>query len=207
MKPLFVLVAVTLCISCKKENISFPQDLYFTKITATSNLRLFINEIEVFDKSTIDNFTSQANIFNLQNQRIGPASKRTFLSRDTAVFASQAFKYSVGVSKNGNRFLFASPPYRTFFITVLVGIELYQRNITPFGVGYIVNEVMVGTGNLTNLDLSIFSYRLSRRDTRADSYQSSYANVTNQFNQDFIGTLAQTDTLAIREFKATFVAK
>jgi hypothetical protein len=130
------------------------------------------------------------------------------LSRDTAVFVSQAFKYNVGVSKNGNRFLFASPPYLTSFIVVPVGIELYQRNIIPLGaVLYAVNEVMVGTGNFTNLDLSIFSYRLSRRDTRPGSYQSSYANVTNQFNQDFISTLGQTDTLAIREFKATFVAK
>lgn len=209
MKLFFIFLTLTICISCKKERVNFPTSLYHTKTTASTNVRLFINKLEIFDKPTIDNFIKDINIFNRQNQTVGPAEKLTFISKDTVVFGTSIQKYNV--SLNGNQFLFTSPPYSVSLpFTVPSGMDLYPDKITQLSSGnpsYQVNKIVVATGNYMSLEISFFSYLLSRKDISSGSSQYFYSTAGNVFNQNFINTLGQTDTLAIQEFKGAFVAK
>jgi hypothetical protein len=203
MKQLFPFIILAFFSSCKKEDINFPQTLYLKKVTASTNVRLFINKIEIFDKSVIDNFTNRTSIFNLQNQAINPALYIKFFSKDSASFNSPTFRYSVTV--NGNQFLFKSPPYLTSLIFLPDGITIYPPEITPWGTNaYIVKETTVGFGNFMKLDISLFAYSLVRSNSNSGYYQRSNATIFNQFNPNFINTLGQTDTLAIQEFTETF---
>ncbi len=206
MKLLFAFLTIAMCISCKKETIDFPQDLYLSKITASTDVRLFINKIEIFDKPTIDRFISQATIFNLQNQLIDPSTKMAFPSKDTVIFGSSTSKY--GVNLNGNQFLFTSPAYLVSILLIPSGIMLFPEKITPIpGIGYAVNETRVGYGDFTNLKISLFSYKLLRRNMSSGNYESLSATLYNEFNQPFINALGATDTLAIQEFKLSFNEK
>jgi hypothetical protein len=205
MKHLIPLIIVVFLISCKKEGANFPQSLYLKKVTALSNVRLYINKIEILDKSIIDSFIKRTNIFNLQNQTIDPTSNVTFISIDTATFDSPTVKYSV--SLNGSQFIFKSPAYFTTQNLFPEGILAYPPKITPVpNTGYLISEMIVGNGNFLNLDISLFTYSLSRGNVNSGYFQTSAEKIFNQFNHNFINTLNQTDTLAIQEFTAKFKA-
>lgn len=200
---------VFICISCKKETINFPHSLYHTKTTATTDVRLFINKVEIFDKTIIDNFIKNINIFNRQNIPVNPNEKITFPTKDTIVFESSGVKYNSVLT--GNQFIFTSPPY---YVTMLTsspnGMELYPDKVLQLpGISpsYVVNRYSVATGDYNSLYISFFSYLLRKVSPGSGAYLHYYSNAGNVFNQNFINTLGLSDTLAIQEFRANYEAR
>ena len=216
----FILALFVAVAACKPERIDkapeFPADLYITKVNKKAGIRLFINKIEIKDKAVIDAFVAGERNFHVESRDVTAEDKISFLSADTASMENLYNKMTV--SKTGDQFIFRSvsdhwiSPNDTqqFFY-------MYKYRSEPGRSRYdgklAVNMMVVGYGDYSNVELSVFNYKIVRAGYyRDDSYFGSgslYRSVAtgkvfNEFDEAYLQTLTKTDTLAIEEYSYTF---
>jgi hypothetical protein len=216
----FILVLFVAAAACKNKSIDkapeFPADLYITKVNKKAGIRLFINKVEIKDKAVIDAFVAGERNFHVESRGVTAEDKISFLSADTASMENLYNKMTV--SKTGDQFIFRSVSdhwispndTRQFFY-------MYKYRTEPTRPRYdgklAVNMMVVGHGDYSNVELSVFNYKIVRAGYyRDDSYFGSgslYRSVAagkvfNEFDEAYLQTLTKTDTLAIEEYSYTF---
>lgn len=219
MKPVFYLLfAIILSVilsACENETDrteTFPISLYASEITQVSDIRLFINKTESFDKDTIERFTQGSTFFGIENIKFTESDTILFTSKDSIVFGSYTSKYSVYT--NGQQFLFYSPVY-TYFVDKWTSILKHRGEQTPIppssGYQYSEKEVRVGYGSYTDIELCLLTYKLSGSIYTSDGQLLSrymrQIKTLNEFNEDFIQELGAYDTLAVQESRVRFIRK
>lgn len=205
----------TLLSACENEaerTETFPISLYASEITQVSNIRLFINKKESFDKDIIERFTQGSTFFGMENIELTEGDTILFTSKDSIIFGSYTSKYSVYT--NGQQFLFYSPVY-TYFVDKWTSILKHRGEQTPIppssGYQYSEKEAIVGYGSYTDIELCLLTYKLSGSIYSPDGLLLSrymrQRKTLNEFNEDFIQELGTYDTLAVQESRVRFIKK
>jgi len=202
-----VIIVIFLC-SCEKEEefSDFPVTLYANKITYISNVKLFVGKNKINDKETIDKFIKDEDWFRLPN--IEPDYDEIyFFSKDSVNIYTQSFS----VRKTNKQFLF----YSSRFIQTS-GSQDVRRSLmkytsellipipSPSGDLYATNEVRVGYGSYTNLEMCFVTYKIRKW---SGNWYSGAGTFINEFNEEAINTLQPLDTLAIMEYRIKFITK
>ncbi len=197
--------------SCEKDNDSieiFPTTLYTNKITQVSNVRMFINKKEIFDREIIKSFTQDAECFNLPtNNIIEKKDTIIFHSRDSVSFS---FVYDGhNVEKKGDLFLFHSKYFvcqeQNDRISPSSLLKYDTQNIPVDFNQYLKKALVVGYGSYNRLELCFTAYKLSLNDDWSGSWM--WGTFLNEFNESAKNLLTAKDTLAIQEYRILFSAK
>lgn len=222
MKFYFTVLLSVLLIACKNHDIDkiaqFPTDLSMVKVNKKSGIRLFINKIEVKDQAVIDEFVAGQQNFGVSSQSIVSSEKIRFLSPDTASIDNIAEK--LAVIKTGTQFLFTSvnPAYLTLEYARLIDNMNKHRSelgLPRYDGKYVVNRIVAGYGNYSEIEIPVFNYKLVKAYTVEDYYgwgeylfrSVNSGKVFNEFDMTYINSLTKTDTLAVEEYSYTFQAK
>ncbi len=203
MKLICYLLITTVLFSCKKESaVVFPQTLYAKKIIKKTDVRLFINKVEIFNAAVINKFISNSTYFNFHTEPVSPDGKIIFINPDTALIGTTTDK--LFIVKTGNQFLFNSPPMLQSD-HILDGLFKYTGTKLRWPGGYITSIITVGYGSYSNLDISVLGYKL-KYGTQS-SFGGSAGIAFNEFDETYISKLGPFDTLAIQEYKYNFKAR
>lgn len=230
MKNLFLLLLIILSVSCRKTDIeadhiiTFPSDLYITKINKKSGLRLFAGGVEIKNQAVINSFIKRHGGFGIKDSVVVSNEKITFISPDTLHFGSATMVYSV--YKKDDQFIFKSKNKLILPANSYNSIKnLYKyTDESPelvYNGNYRLNSFRVAYGNYAQLDLSVLSYKTIASSPFATDYfdnlgagaifptPPSYyvGNIFNEFNENFIRSGRSSDTLAVEEYSYTFKIK
>jgi len=204
----YSLTIIMLLCSCKKEKEDFPIILYAREISQVSDVRLFVDKSEVTDKTIIDKFISDVDLFTLPYHIDLSDGIIHFHSKDSATFWTETQRFYV--QKEVQQFLFYSD-----FITGLLVMRpffMYTSELIPVapitGYSHMTKEVRVGYGSYTDMEMCFVAYKLKKPvNIPDDVYILQWGTFVNEFNEEGINTLQPLDTLAIMEYKIRFVAK
>lgn len=223
---LMAILLVVFPAACKKQPAEqaieleprFPGDLYVVKVTKKAGIRMFINKIEVKNKWIIDRFISGEQNFGVQTQNVVSDEKIRFISPDTASIENRASK--LVVTRDGDQYLFRSinKNYITSEYFRLIGKMNKRRSelgAPRYDGKYQVDFLMVGYGSYTKIEMPVYNYKLVKAHKVDDyfgsgEYMSRSVNtgkVFNEFDETYINSLTQTDTLAVEEYAYTFMLR
>jgi hypothetical protein len=233
MKKIFYISILlsSVCFSaCEKESsdeLKFPVTLYPEKIAQVSPIRLFTDGREIaIDPATAKKIVEKLHIPSIADiQQTAADNAIVFISKDSAnisieirdpygiVIDDEIVTFTV--KKEGQRFIFYSPLDRTEFIDlpyhkdgthILKHPEAWHSH-PESNVRYPI--VNVAYGDYTDMDFCILTYGYYRQNTIV--YENGIpelfwvgGSVSNEFNEDFISTIAVNDTLAIQEYRIKY---
>ncbi|MEO6286679.1 MAG: hypothetical protein ABIN80_25045 [Dyadobacter sp.] len=221
MKLYLIFFLSVLLAACKNKDIisasKFPAELNIVKVNKIS-IRLFINKMEVKDKDVIDSFIAGDKEFGVSPHAVSGSDKLRFFSADTASINDGNEK--VAVTRTQHQFLFTSvkPSYQSLEYFRLIGnMNKYRSELggPRYDGKYAVQNMMVGYGNYSEIEIRVFNYKLVKAHKGFDYYfgiERLYRSVNagkvfNEFDEKYVNSLTQTDTLAIEEYSYTFRAK
>jgi len=203
-----LVIIVIFLYSCEKEEkfSDFPVTLYENKITHISNVRLFVGKTKISDKETIDKFIKDEEWFQVPNDVEPDYDEIYFYSEDSVKIYTQSFS----VRKKDKQFLF----YSSRFIQTIGSQDIIRSLMkytsellipipSPSGDLYATNEVRVGYGSYTNLEMCFVAYKIRKW---GGNWYSGAGTFINEFNEEAINTLQPLDTLAIMEYRIKFTA-
>ncbi len=211
-KPGFLLLILLVFFSSckKKDSVTFPQTLYLTGISKTSEVRMFNNHAEIKDTSVINPFMAGCKYFNMEGNTANFFDYVTFESSDTAVFSNSNVKYSV--VKTGDLFMFYSKDYDLYFDPskrvdfLLDTMDLYKSNkiMVPNGTNmatYRRKDVRVLQGNYQKLDLSFYTYKIEFSGVWSSGI------ITNEYFEGAKSAFTLYDTVAVQSYVYHLVSK
>ena len=215
MKYIISVVLTVFLLSCKKEDLrepQFPSELSLTSIKKKQGIRLFTNKREITDPKTINDFVKGSTYFGIRDSLVTTNEKITFKSIDSAFVGSIPNPYTI--ENRGDTLQFFSTLEGWFTEEVarlLYPMSRYRGTLvySPF-FGYMAKNIMVGYGNYNRLNLSVYSYKLTRAskiffNDEEHVYRSRYSgNTFNEFDTSYINSVLDTDTLAIEEYSFIF---
>jgi len=194
--------------SCKKEEDKkpqFPADLYMTHVNKKAGIRLFVNKTEIKDKAIIDKFVKGESNFHVNDSSVVSDEKITFLSKDSVYVGGRSIKDIRSVERNGNRFLFKTVTYNMISKSraeLIFDMNKHRSALTPaYDGNYHVDIIMVGYGDYSKVELSLFSYKVVKRS--GQSWSLNTGKTFNEFDESYISTVGPNDTLAIEEYSYT----
>ncbi|MDR3339892.1 MAG: hypothetical protein LBT25_07375 [Candidatus Symbiothrix sp.] len=206
------LIVIGFLSSCEKNDSlaeNFPITLYASEITQIAEIKMWVDKKEINDNEKKLKFIENANCFNLSNRVEEAGASIIFLSKDSVVFGSNTFGFTV--QKQDNQFLFYSP--LDVIVTngdIVHPLLKYTDELKPiYEERYITREIRVAYGSYANLELCFLAYKLAK-NTEYDGINMGLlasGTLMNEFNNDAINSLQATDTLAIQEYKIRFTAK
>lgn len=225
MKYLYVFLLAIIILACKKADIEqesnqFPSTLYLFSISQKSKIRLFSNKKEITDQKVIDHFLKDFKDFEIRDTSFVSDENLVFLTADSASIPNQ-FE-SLKFIKTGNQILFKSNNIHIITAGQLTNYKMakYQSEIEPvWDSKYRVYNMLVGYGNYSELKLSVFNYSVTMwyknfsndyfgfNDTTSTDYtykSKASGKVFNEFNESYISSVAESDTLAIQEYFYSF---
>lgn len=220
MKYLSALILFLVIISCKKTEIvqpaEFPATLYLNRISIKSKIRLYTNKKEITDKVVIDKFLKSNGGFRLKDSSFVSDEQMKFFSPDSAEMPN-SFN-SLLITKNDNQLIFTST--NRLIVTkeaIQYGYNMskYRSKFEPVWdskfSGY---NMLVGYGNYSDLNLSVFEYmRVSWNTFYDPDYYYLYPQIYrgsasgtmfNEFDESYVNSISKADTLAIREYFYSF---
>jgi hypothetical protein len=226
IRYLIVILLAVFLAACKKQPVEqvieleprFPGDLYLVKVTKKAGIRVFINKIEVKNKGIIDRFISGEQNFGVQTQDLASDEKIRFISPDTASMENRASK--LVVTRNGEQYLFRSinKNYITSEYFRLIGKMNKHRSelgAPRYDGKYQVDFLMAGYGSYAKIEMPVYNYKLVKAH-KVDDYfgwgeymfrSVNTGKVFNEFDETYINSLTQTDTLAVEEYAYTFMLR
>jgi len=225
MKYLYVFLLATIILACKKADIEqesnqLPSTLYLFSISQKSKIRLFSNKKEITDQKVIDHFLKDFKDFEIRDTSFVSDENLVFLTADSASIPNQ-FE-SLKFIKTGDQILFKSNNIHIITADQLTNYKMakYQSEIEPvWDSKYRVYNMLVGYGNYSELKLSVFNYSVTMwhknfsndyfgfNDTTSNDYtykSKASGKVFNEFNESYINSVAESDTLAIQEYFYSF---
>jgi hypothetical protein len=218
MKYLSVLIFLLVIISCKKTEIEqlpeFPSTLYLHRISIKSKIRLYSDKKEITDKAVIDRFLKRNGGFRLKDSSFVSDEHIKFFSPDSAEMPT-SFN-SLLITKNGKQLIFKSTNKQIVTkeaIQYSYNMAKYRSEFEPvwdskFG----IYNMLVGYGNYSELNLSLFEYRrvswyiYNDPNYYLDPLNRGSASGTwfNEFDESYVNSISKADTLAIREYFYSF---
>jgi len=225
MKYLYVFLLATIILACKKADIEqesnqLPSTLYLFSISQKSKIRLFSNKKEITDQKVIDHFLKDFKDFEIRDTSFASDENLVFLTADSASIPNQ-FE-SLKFIKTGDQILFKSNNIHIITADQLTNYKMakYQSEIEPvWDSKYRVYNMLVGYGNYSEFKLSVFNYSVTMwhknfsndyfgfNDTTSNDYtykSKASGKVFNEFNESYINSVAESDTLAIQEYFYSF---
>lgn len=215
MKYLSAFLLLFVIIGCKKSELEqspvFPSTLYLNRISIKSKIRLYTGKKEITDKVVIDRFLKINGGFRLKDSSFVSDEYIKFFSPDSAEMRS-GFN-SLLVTKNGQQFIFKSTNKHIVTqedIYYYYKMAKYRSEFEPvwdskFG----LYNMLVGYGSYSELNLSLFEYRRVWWNTynNPDYYLhpeinrgSASGTWFNEFDESYMNSITQADTVAIREY-------
>ncbi len=220
MKYVCVLLLLLVINSCKKTDIEqppeFPSTLNLNRISIKSKIRLYTDRKEITDKALIDRFLKINGGFELKDSSFVSDECIKFFSPDSAEIPD-SFN-SLLVTKNDNQLVFKS----TNRLIVTREAIQYSYNMSKYRSEFVpvwdskfsTYNMLVGYGNYSELNLSVFEYRRVSWNTFTDPdnyylhpqlYRgSSSGRRFNEFDESYVNSISRADTLAIREYFYSF---
>lgn len=220
MKYLPALILLLVIIGCKKTEIEqppeFPSTLYLNRISIKSKIRLYSDKKEITDKAVIERFLKSNGGFRLKDSSFVSDEHIKFFSPDSAEIPN-SFN-SLLITKNGKQLIFKSTNKLIVTkeaIQSSYNMSKYRSEFEPVWdnkfSGY---NMLVGYGNYSELNLSVFEYRRVSWNTFSDPdnyylhpqlYRGSASGTRfNEFDESYVNSIRKADTLAIREFFYSF---
>ncbi|WP_207535637.1 hypothetical protein [Desertivirga arenae] len=193
--------------SCKKTQeepaIEYPFTLENATVEKKSEIQIYTNKQEIKDQAKANKFVEASQLFNLhlQENRFGSL---TVLSPDSVFFNYPDNLYTYE-NKDGKFFF-----YSTFLFELGDGAPVsaallkYKEPQINTAQGLMGKEIRVAKGTIKNLDFSCIAYKLSKNkldsNGRLVSSIEEEGVVYNEFNEEFINSLGDRDTLAVQRF-------
>ncbi|MBE8722717.1 hypothetical protein [Sphingobacterium pedocola] len=222
MKKLFPLLSLLSILSaCTKEEVSkYPYQTTFDAIVPVSEMRFFVGGTELnpdHHEKTVMGFLDRLYSEKTNTGYISYWSK--FTEQDPDWFADSYFifegkdiiKYSAfseitDVTETGDATVLKSSATNQVEDDPIVKSNLfkYDINLNPNG-SY--NIQLVVHNRERTLEVSRLYYKLVRYDKSGNRTALSFGTVSNEFNELFIKTMTERDTLAIKEYRLTYSIK
>lgn len=219
MKYTSALLLLLAIISCKKTEIElpteFPSTLYLNRISIKSKIRLYSDKKEITDKIVIDRFLKNNGGFRLKDSSFVSDEHIKFFSPDSAEMPS-SFN-SLLITKNDKQLIFKSTNKLIVTkeaIQYSYNMSKYRSEFKPvWDSKFSTYNMLVGYGNYSELNLSVFEYRRVSWNTYYDPdyilhpeiYRGSSSGTRfNEFDESFVNSISKADTLAIREYFYSF---
>lgn len=224
MKNLFsLLILLSILCACSKETTEvskYPTQMTFDAIEPVSEMRFFIGGTELdpkYHEQTVQGFLDRLYSEKTDTGFISYWSK--FTEQDPESFADSYFilegkdiiKYSalseiVNKSEIGEKtaLKFSATNKVTDDPVVKSDLFKYDMDINSndtYNIQFIVRN------QERALEVSLLYYKLVRYDDNGNRKQLSFGNISNEFNESFIKTLTERDTLAIKEYRLKYSIK
>jgi hypothetical protein len=165
MKYLYVFILLVVIISCKKTEIEqlpeFPSTLYLHRVSIKSKIRLYSDKKEIMDKVVIDRFLKRNGGFRLKDSSFVSDEHIKFFSPDFAEMPN-SFN-SLLITKNDKQLIFKSTNRLIVTkeaIQSSYNMSKYRSEVEPvWDSKFSTYNMLVGYGNYSELNLSVFEYR------------------------------------------------
>lgn len=223
MKYLSVLILLLMINSCKKTEIEqaveFPSTLYLNRVSIKSKVRLYTHKKEIIDQVVIDRFLKSNKDFRLKDSSFVSDEYIKFFSPDSAEMSSSY--NSLLVTKNDNQLIFRSTKkviITNESIQYNHNMSKYRSEVEPvWDYKFIAYNMLVGYGNYSELNLSVFEYsRVSWNTFHNPDYYYLYpeiykgsasGTIFNEFDESYVNSISKADTLAVREYFYSFTKR
>lgn len=200
---------------CSKETgepaTAFPIELKAATLESEGSVKLYAKSGEITDEGVIADFIASEEGFNASFEP-RPDSFITFTTDSTAQFGASAVIYRVSRESN-NAVIFRSPfilgPYETGkepqAILDIYRLSKHNDPLQMFHSGgqilYRGEAVTYCRGTDQSLLLPVMIYKFSRRtgDSGQASIHVESGKLFNEFNEDFLATLGDRDTIAYQQ--------
>ncbi|WP_207420328.1 hypothetical protein [Desertivirga brevis] len=196
--------------SCKKTQeepvIEYPFTLENSTVEKKSEIQLFTSNQELKDVGKITKFVENSQLFNmhLQDNRFGSL---TVFSADSSYFNFPENKYTYE-KKNGLYYFYSTYLY-DLGDAPAGSLALVKHKEPHFNTaqGVMAKEIRVAKGTLKSLEFSCLAYKLSRNSYNVNGKLTGSTEeegvLYNEFNEDFLRSLGEHDTLAVQKFVIT----
>ena len=216
-----------LVVSCEKDTADVNGVTYPSVVTARSletrgAVRMFTKDGEVTDEASIARFIAgggihEPNIFE-ESFESHPDSKITFHSKDSLTFADEILKFGITETQEGKFMIsrdfrsevITQPPYIMSVIEDLWRMGIHRSPLEKIlqsnGFFFTGKEYRVGYGSFKSFKLPVLLFKLKRQSSveESKSMRMNLGNRFDEFDEDFISTLANEDTLAIQQHYVLF---
>lgn len=211
--PALLFLAISALAACKKDpsdKAQFPIDFYSESAEVQTPTRVYTKNGEIKDPAKIQKLTGNVSYFHAEDNQLDKGSRYLiFESRDSVLFGSNKFKFSV--QQSGQQFLFTSSLTRfqsvPVFDNILYHLIKYENVVQSRG-SQTSKEVRIAYGNHRELKLPVFAYRISYS---LDGTQRSLFRydgiINNEFNESSLSLLGPNDTIAVKTYILTLKAR
>lgn len=201
--------------SCKNNDdhktVFFPQTLYTTQVSKTSEVMLFTRNKEITNADTIASYIKNVANFNLQNQTVNANNQITFLLKSLAYFENPNIRYNLDASfaNRKTEFIFYSlQQYPVIPQDFAHRLLKFKAPVKSVGVApnqtFTTQGVKVANGSYLDLNFSVLSYKIKKGNT---TQLGTIYNEAVDFNNAFLAQLQVTDTIAVQEFTVNYKVK
>jgi len=223
MKRIFALLSILgILHSCSKEKevVEYPYQMTFDAIEPASEMRFFIGGTELdpnYNQQTVQGFLDR--LYSEKTNTGYTSYWSRFVEQDPEWFADSYFtfegkdiiKYSglseIGdISRIGDATVLKSSATNKVSDDPIVKSDLFKYGIDINSNGTYNIQFIVHNRERA-LEVSRLYYKLVRYDESGNRTQLSFGTISNEFNESFIKTLTERDTLAIKEYRLIYSSK
>ncbi|WP_353127242.1 hypothetical protein [Parapedobacter pyrenivorans] len=223
MKRILALLSIFgILYSCSKEKevVKYPYQMTFDAIKPVSEMRFFIGGTEFdpkYHEQTVQGFLDR--LYSEKTNTGYTSYWSKFVEHDPDWFADSYFtvedediiKYSAlseisDVSRVGETTVLTFSATNKVSDDPIVKSDLFKYDIDINSNGT-YNIQFVVHNQERALEVSRLYYKLVRYDESGNRKQLSFGTISNEFNESFIKTLTERDTLAIKEYRLIYSIK
>ncbi|MBK1439848.1 hypothetical protein JHJ32_07625 [Parapedobacter sp. ISTM3] len=223
MKKIFTLLsALGILYSCSKETevVKYPYQLTFDAIEPVSEMRFFIGETELdpkYHEETLQGFLDR--LYSEKTNTGYRYYQSKFTEQDPDWFADSYFTFDgkdiiqfsalseiSNINQVGETTVLKSSATNKVTDDPIVKSDLFKYDIDINSNGT-YNIQFIVRNQEHALEVSRLYYKLVRYDENGNRKQLSFGTISNEFNESFIKTLTERDTLAIKEYRLKYSMK
>lgn len=208
-------------LSCKKsEHPSlYPLEMTFDKLDQISEMRVFIGKTELNAKNnevTVQRFLdryystkTESGTINYQSRFIEPEPD-SYDNHSFVFYDVDKVRYVTDIvetKKYGGVLLMKSIVVNKTEDSPIVKSDLFKYKFDLNADGTYNYHYVVSEKSNESLEVSLLYYKLVRYDDKGIRKELSFGTVHNQFNESFIKTLGERDTLAVKEYRLMYSLK
>lgn len=208
-------------LSCEKSerHSIYPMEMTFDALEPVSDMRFFIGETEInpqynevivqgfldryYTKKTTTGVTSYQSKFIEPEQDSYSNSSFVFNAEDDIRYAADIIE----TKKWDDVTVMKSKVTNKTEDVPIVKSDLFKYKFDLNANGTYNYHYVVSEKSNESLEVSLLYYKLVRYDNKGIRKELSFGTVHNQFNESFIKTLGERDTLAVKEYRLMYSQK
>ncbi|AGA76809.1 hypothetical protein [Echinicola vietnamensis] len=212
----FLCLMVVLCSCDKEEEVpDYPVTMTFDTIAATSDMRVYAG-VKLLDTRTdsaviaefLDRYYSIGSTF--YNSRFEEPGMNYGAGAQITFFADGRIRYATEITEMKREYdaiIMKSTVTNEVEDSPLVATEFYKF---PYDISkngrYDVHHIMYGDER-SALDVTLLYYKLVRYNKDNKLMSVDFGTSHNEFNEDFLDTLTDRDTLALKSYRLKYSVK